>query len=517
MLSAFDQVRKNFKLKPKAYTIDNLAFKLHYRVTTLMLVVATVLVTSRQYIGEHIRCIGDSGVPAHVMNTFCFFTATFTVIKHLNSTLVDKEALAHPGVGPMGVNTDEPTKRHAYYQWVPFVLFGQALMFYFTHLLWKKLEGGRLRNLVDGLQFAAFALGDKELEINKNKIPSKQKRNDMIKEVRRAFMSRLYINRSWSISLVFCELINFFHVILQVHLTNKFLSGQFLSLGPEILRNGVDSSVDQLDVVFPKVTKCTFYKYGPSGSIQKHDAMCVMALNIINDKIYVMLWFWFLILFIISGLALIWRLITVILHARSQKFNELVFSTACPGKLNPWRVLRVTRYCNFTDWLFLYYLSKNMDGFVFRDLFIGLAEDLDDQTENPALFDIFVFFDAKTDFTNALQVAREMGDAVIKCLRVVDVVELDDHFGAKVVEKQIINLLTGEEIKDEVAFLFRKMDVMPADRRMSVMPEAASKATAAESSGESKKRCCFYRVDKVPYRLDQKEVLILMRLNKNKH
>ena len=103
MLRAFDDVRKNFIFKPKAYSIDNFAFKLHYRVTALMLVVATILVTSRQYIGEHIRCISDSGVASHVMNTFCFFTATFTVIKHLNATLLDAEFLAHPGVGPLGV------------------------------------------------------------------------------------------------------------------------------------------------------------------------------------------------------------------------------------------------------------------------------------------------------------------------------------------------------------------------------------------------------------------------------
>ncbi|KAF5280645.1 hypothetical protein FQA39_LY05293 [Lamprigera yunnana] len=389
MLKAFDEVRKNFKIKPKAYSIDNIAFKLHYRITTLILLAGTVLVTSRQYIGEHIRCISDKGVADNVMNTYCFFTATFTVIRHLNETLLDKEVLAHPGVGPMGVNTDEPIKRHAYYQWVPFVLFGQALMFYFTHILWKKLEGQRLRKLVDGLQYAAYSLGEKEIEVNKAKIPTKEKRNEKIKQIRTMFMSRLYINRSWSTGLVLCEFLNFIHVIIQVHMTNKFLAGQFLSLGPEIIRNGVDSSVDQLDIVFPKVTKCTFYKYGPTGSIQWHDAMCVMALNIINDKIYVILWFWFLILFIFSTLAILWRLITVILHARSQKFNELVFSTACPGKLNPWRVLRVTRYCNFTDWLFLYYLSKNMDGFVFRDLFIGLAEDLDDQADDPALLKSF--------------------------------------------------------------------------------------------------------------------------------
>jgi hypothetical protein len=29
--------------------------------------------------------------------------------------------------------------------------------------------------------------------------------------------------------------------------------------------------MDTLDIVFPKVTKCHFHKYGASGSIQKHD------------------------------------------------------------------------------------------------------------------------------------------------------------------------------------------------------------------------------------------------------
>ncbi|KAF5273388.1 hypothetical protein FQA39_LY07405 [Lamprigera yunnana] len=252
MLKVFEEVRKNFKIKPKAYSIDNIAFKLHYRITTLFLLAATVLVTSRQYIGDHIKCISDKGVPDNIMNTYCFFTATFTVVKHLNATMLDQQVLAHPGVGPLGVNTDEPIKRHAYYQWVPFVLFGQALMFYGTHILWKKLEGERLRKLVDGMQYAAYALGEKELQVNKTKIPSKEKRNEKIKQIKTMFMGRLYINRSWSIYLMLCEFLNFVHVIIQFFITNAFLSGEFLSLGAEIIRNGLESSVDQLDIVFPK-------------------------------------------------------------------------------------------------------------------------------------------------------------------------------------------------------------------------------------------------------------------------
>lgn len=84
MLKTFEGIRKNFKLKPQTYCIDNWIFKLHYRVTTLCFLTATVLVTSRQYIGEHIQCISDNGVPAHVMNTFCFFTSTFTVVRNIS-------------------------------------------------------------------------------------------------------------------------------------------------------------------------------------------------------------------------------------------------------------------------------------------------------------------------------------------------------------------------------------------------------------------------------------------------
>ena len=32
--------------------------------------------------------------------------------------------------------------------------------------------------------------------------------------------------------------------------------------------------------IFPRMTKCTFHKFGTSGEIEKHDAMCILPLNI---------------------------------------------------------------------------------------------------------------------------------------------------------------------------------------------------------------------------------------------
>ena len=42
---------------------------------------------------------------------------------------------------------------------------------------------------------------------------------------------------------------------------------------------------DPLNSVFPKVAKCTFNKYGPSGTIEKFDGLCILSLNIINEKV----------------------------------------------------------------------------------------------------------------------------------------------------------------------------------------------------------------------------------------
>ncbi|KAF5302368.1 hypothetical protein FQA39_LY10407 [Lamprigera yunnana] len=86
--------------------------------------------------------------------------------------------------------------------------------------------------------------------------------------------------------------------------------------------------------------------------------------------------------------------------------------------------------------------------------------------------------DAKIDLNNALSFAKKIRDNTLiqyihKCQKIIDVVEYDDHLPQKVIEKrekEVIGLMSGQEMKDEVAFLFRKMDAMLCDRRMSVMP-----------------------------------------------
>merc|ERR1711874_758625 len=95
----------------------------------MVLVCASVLVTSRQYIGDPIDCMAD-GVPGGIMDTYCWIHGTFSIPERWE--------------GKEGVY-------HKYYQWVCYVLFLQAGLFYFPRQLWKTMEGGRLRMLVQDM------------------------------------------------------------------------------------------------------------------------------------------------------------------------------------------------------------------------------------------------------------------------------------------------------------------------------------------------------------------------------
>lgn len=91
---------------------------------------------------------------------------------------------------------------------------------------------------------------------------------------------------------------------------NKFFDGEFLSYGWQVLNYSEtpqEQRYDPMVYVFPRLTKCVFHKYGASGSIQKHDSLCLLPLNIVNEKTYIFIWFWYIILLVLLFGLLIYR------------------------------------------------------------------------------------------------------------------------------------------------------------------------------------------------------------------
>ncbi|KAK3862874.1 hypothetical protein Pcinc_031301 [Petrolisthes cinctipes] len=219
MFSLFDDVKKQISTsgatKAKVGSVILFTCKLCMMITTL----ACILVTAKTYIVSTSR-----SRPHH-------------------------QPRPHPdhqtGDGDSTTTTPEDDlRRHAYYQWVPMVLFLQAAVFYFPIWIWNLIDKGYFQAVLCGLDKIHIGDYSKELTAQPNSSP--------IPDTSSVLRHRLLL----------CEMTAF----------------------------------------AISVAKCTWYKYGPSGTIQQHDSLCVLPLNIVNEKTYIFLWIVYIFAAIVCGI-----------------------------------------------------------------------------------------------------------------------------------------------------------------------------------------------------------------------
>lgn len=345
-------------VKPPVIITDNNIFRLHYKFTVVCLVAFSLLVTSKQYFGDPIDCINNDDIPADVLKTFCWIHATFSLPAAFGKEVGVE--VPYPGVDKSIAGEDRVY--HKYYQWVCFVLFLQSIFFYLPRFMWKMWEGNRMKNLVLGLNSPVMEAADKK------------KNMGLLAEYLKSHMRQ---HTGYVTSYILCEILNLANVIGQIYLVDRFLGGEFTKFGIKVLKySETDQEFrdDPMVRVFPRMTKCTFHRYGPSGDVQRHDAFCILSLNIINEKIYIFLWFWFVVLAVLSGLVVLYRLLTIL-------FPRLRYTMLrSRARLTEEHILRsVHERTGLGDWFVLYLLSKNIDPLNMRELMRTLFSTLEER------------------------------------------------------------------------------------------------------------------------------------------
>merc|ERR1712001_505519 len=170
-----------------------------------------------------------------------------------------------------------------------------------------------------------------------------------------------------------CELLNFINCIGQIFFIDKFLNGEFSTYGLRVFEyTGLEPEErpDPMAVVFPKVTKCTFHKYGPSGTVQLHDGLCVLPTNIINEKIYIFLWLWLVSLAVVTGAFLIYR-VAVILGPQIRVALIAVKGGKSTKRADVEVILEPASLNFFErlgDWFLLHLVIKNLNPLLVNDL-----------------------------------------------------------------------------------------------------------------------------------------------------
>jgi len=341
VVSSLGDLKKFVKVKSRA-NVSSLIFDLH-RFTASLLIVSSILTTSRQYFGDPIHCHVGGHIPLNVFQSYCFMTATYTLPRMVTNSST------HPGVSTGVVNAggeEEGTVYHNYYQWVCLLLAVQASICYLPWAVWKGIEGGRVGKLL--------------VKVSQDPLTETP-----LSEQVASLGNFLHSHRGWfnscALKLLLCQVVALVFTVGQLYVMDLVLANQFLSLGPYFLSLEILS--EALNVVFPKVVKCSMSYIGVSGDIVNNSGMCTLPINIINEKIYLVLWLWFTCLACISTLSLVYQSF-LLLFPSTRKIEIQIRSRSSQRHQVGWVVDQST----YGDVVLLQLISNNTDAAQFTAL-----------------------------------------------------------------------------------------------------------------------------------------------------
>jgi len=338
-------------------SIDNLTFQLHYRWSVTLFIVCSVLVQTSQFFGDPVQCeTAEDSVDGDVLNSFCWMYSSFDMPPTFSGPCTRKNL-----VGTHLYNT--------YYQWVPIFLAIQAGLFYIPRCLWLMLEGGLMSYIVKGTT-------GRFIEDTEDKIAK------MLKHFQEQIHNKF---NSYAFGFFGCELLNCCFSILSVYLTHKFLLNQYLEYGVQVYKyysvipeeRVRQSMTDPSCELFPKMAACHYHRYGMGGREDDRHAICILGLNMINDKVFVLIWLWHCFIVFMGVVRLLTR--SPQLVSAEVRYFLMKFKMQKYFKNNA-HIKRIKHYltnCSIGDWYVLYQMSKNLNQRFFAEYLTVLAMTID--------------------------------------------------------------------------------------------------------------------------------------------
>lgn len=359
----------NFKIfHNEKVRIDSRICELHYRFSTMMLFTFSSIISIAELFGSPIKCI-QSGSPKEepvsekFMNTFCFTQNTFI---YINQT---RAPLTYPGV--VGTGNAKHIKYDSYYQWVFSMLLLQMFVLLAPHYLWKHVEDGLMSRL---------------LKTNEHyMLKSPEVRSNTFKKICGYLVKRHGTFSLYSYSYLFNNIFNTAAVCFNIYTSEILLKGYFKYLGIQFThylwrKENSDHLINPLDITFPKMAKCSFPKYGPSGTLMTLDAMCLMPLNNFNEKFFIILWFWYLLLLCLSVCNLIMKIIQWFAIISNITFLMKIFF-ALHG-IHEGDMRNLQKKLDVGQWFFLDIVRLNLNSLYYQEFLKSLAAKLQYKNHN---------------------------------------------------------------------------------------------------------------------------------------
>ncbi|WAR09804.1 UNC7-like protein [Mya arenaria] len=307
---------------------DDWIDRLNHLYTTIILIIFTIIVSTKQYVGEPIHCwcpVEFTDAMVDYTNNVCWVSNTYFV-------KFDNEVPRYDYI--------KRETEIGYYQWVPMILLLQALLFKIPCILWRLLTASAGVNLDKIVTLATETqyISPEEREKTITHIVryltrwlenTVEHRSGCFIRMRQAISNFCCIlcGKSYGNYLVtmymFVKLLYMTNVIVQLFILSKFFGTSYL-YGFEMM--GKISRGEDLKESprFPLVTMCDF-GIRQLQNVQQFSVQCVLPINLYNEKIFMFVWLWLLAVSVLNmANFLVWTIIMIFRQHRIRYMKKFL-------------------------------------------------------------------------------------------------------------------------------------------------------------------------------------------------
>uniref|UniRef100_A0AC35UDP8 Innexin n=1 Tax=Rhabditophanes sp. KR3021 TaxID=114890 RepID=A0AC35UDP8_9BILA len=270
--------------------------RMNYCYTTTLLVVCSVFVSGWSFIGQPIGCWFPAyyrGWWAEYALDLCFVQNTYWL--KMVDVPQDNQFDFASHIVPIPQNvTERDEKQLGYYQWVPFILALQAMMFYLPVVLWRfsySAIGCKVKVICDTCSIKGNMESNersKNMDIVARFIVHDQNVHNHFNSTWKQRLEGKILSKSY----LLIKLIYLLNACFQFSIVKWMLGTDSMFWGLQVARDLYNGQDWPETGNFPRVTMCDF-EVRVLGNLHRHSVQCVLMINMFNEKIFVLLWFWF--------------------------------------------------------------------------------------------------------------------------------------------------------------------------------------------------------------------------------
>ncbi|CAF0803749.1 unnamed protein product [Adineta ricciae] len=320
---------------------DDFYDRLSRKYSIILLGVSFLIISSSQFIGSPINCYTQN-MASHVtyINWVCWISSSYYL----------------PFDKPLPNRFEKTPEKIPYYQWVPFILLCMMFLFYVPGFIWRNLNKACGINTkvitkmvtdmdqLDGEKREA-AVRALAKHVDKALAYHREYEYGFMYNVRQRVGSIIccsmgrHSGNYLAFTYVFVKLLYICNAIGQLFLLNVFMGRGFTLIGFETIHRWWNNQ--DLEVVerFPRITMCKFIIRTLGDNIQPYDVQCLLPINIYNEKVFMIIWFWLAFVTIASVYGLVKWFYYFTSNARInfvQRFleaNEIRYSKSSKARL----------------------------------------------------------------------------------------------------------------------------------------------------------------------------------------